>query len=213
MRSLEHAIASRIDSRASIVGCDFRATVMTRAWVAKPMTAEDGREGRTLATLAFALGVWGAVLGILNIVYGIGGSGEHKLKVVWAAYLSVGQLYPDLYVDDMVFRPMSDTVFMILSIGLIAWGGSCLHKSTEGGIVAWIQGVFTSDCWLSLMSTKEAGDKMTMAMWCIVLGLVFYIYQSIVHWNWVDVGVYSVTAALLGFGCALMFAAQAEAQE
>ncbi len=54
---------------------------------------------------------------------------------------------------------------------------------------------------------------MTAAMWCIVLGLVFYIYQSIVHWNWVDVGVYSVTAALLGFGVALLFAAKAEMEE
>ena len=187
--------------------------VMTSAWVADPMTAEDGREGRTLATLAFALGVWATALGVLNILYGIGGSGEHKLKVVWAAYLSVGQLYPDLYVDDMVYRPMSDTVFMILALGLTAWGGVRLHNSTEGGVVAWIRGVFTSECWLSLMSTKEAGEKMTMAMWCILLGIVFYVYQSIVHWNWVDVGVYSVTAALLGFGCALMFAAQAEAQE
>ncbi|MEE2759672.1 MAG: hypothetical protein VYA86_06820 [Candidatus Thermoplasmatota archaeon] len=186
---------------------------MTSAWVAEPMSTDDGREGRTLATLAFALGVWGMALGILNIMFGIGGSGEHKLKVVWAAYLSVGQLYPDLYVDDMVYRPMSDTVFMILTIGLTAWGGSCLHKSTEGGIVAWIRGVFTCDSWLSLMSTKEAGEKMTVAMWCILLGIVFYVYQSIVHWNWVDVGVYSVTAALLGFGCALMFAAQAESQE
>ena len=70
--------------------------VMTSAWVAEPMTVENGREGRTLATLAFALGVWATVLGVLNILYGIGGSGEHKLKVVWAAYLSVGQLYPCL---------------------------------------------------------------------------------------------------------------------
>ena len=92
---------------------------MTSAWVAEPMTAEDGREGRTLATLAFALGVWATVLGVLNILYGIGGSGEHKLKVVWAAYLSVGQLYPDLYVADMVYRPMSDTVFMILAPDLL----------------------------------------------------------------------------------------------
>ncbi|HII63625.1 MAG TPA: hypothetical protein HA279_08375, partial [Candidatus Poseidoniaceae archaeon] len=46
---------------------------MTSAWVAEPMTAEDGREGRTLATLAFALGVWATILGVLNILYGIGG--------------------------------------------------------------------------------------------------------------------------------------------
>ena len=183
---------------------------MTRAWVAGPMTAENGHEGRALASLAFALGLWATILGVLNITCGIGGTAENKLKVVWAAYLSVGKLYPDLFTADMVYRPMSDSVFMILSIGLMGWGGRCIHNSTEGGIVAWLQGVVTCDSWLSLMSTKEAGGQMTAAMWCIVLGLGFYIYQSVVHWNWVDVGVYSVTAALLGFGVALMFAAKAE---
>jgi len=178
-----------------------------------PMTADDGHEGRTLASLAFALGLWATVLGILNIMCGIGGTAENKLKVVWAAYLSVGQLYPELFTSDMVYRPASDSVFMLLSLGLMAWGGLRLQKSTEGGIVAWIKGIVTCDSWLSLMSTKEAGGKMTVAMWCIVVGLGFYIYQSIVHWNWVDVGVYSVTAALLGFGGALMFAAKAEMEE
>jgi len=185
---------------------------MTRASVAEPMTAEDGHEGRSLASLAFALGLWATVLGLLNIICGIGGTAENKLKVVWAAYLSVGQLYPDLFTSDMVYRPFSDTVFMALSIGLMAWGGRCLHNSTEGGIVAWMRSVVTCESWLSLMSMKEAGGKMTAAMWCILLGLVFYIYQSIVHWNWVDVGVYSVTAALLGFGVALVFSAKAEAE-
>ena len=82
-----------------------------------------------------------------------------------------------------------------------------------GGIVGWLQNLVTCDSWLSLMSMKEAGGQMTASMWCIVLGIGFYVYQSIVHWNWVDVGVYSVTASLLGFGVALMFAAKAEMQE
>ena len=54
---------------------------------------------------------------------------------------------------------------------------------------------------------------MTAAMWCLVIGEVFYLYQGLIHWNWVDVGVYSVTAALLGFGYALSFAAHAEADQ
>ena len=174
------------------------------------MSAGNGHDGRGLASLAFALGLWATILGILNIMYGIGGNNR---KVVWAAYLSVGQLYPDLFTTDMVYRPFSDSVFLALSIGLMGWGGRCIHNSTDGGIVAWVQGIVTCDSWLSLMSTNEAGGKMTAAMWCIVLGLVFYIYQSIVHWNWVDVGVYSVTAALLGFGVALVFAAKAEMKE
>ena len=40
---------------------------MTRAWVAGPMTAENGHEGRALASLAFGLGLWATILGVLNI--------------------------------------------------------------------------------------------------------------------------------------------------
>ena len=94
-------IAYRTDSRADIRGPVLRATVMTTTWVAEPMTAENGHGGRGLASLAFALGMWATILGILNIMYGIGGTAENKLKVVWAAYLSVGQLYPCLlYTSD-----------------------------------------------------------------------------------------------------------------
>jgi len=193
---------------------DPRTTVMTKAPVAGPMTTDDGsRDCRMLASLAFGLGLWAVMLGVINILFGAHGTPENKLKVVWAAYLSMGTLYPDLYTTDMVFRPFSDTVFMILGLGLTAWGGKCLHESTEGGIVAWLKDLATNEAWLSLMSTKEAGGRMTAAMWCLVIGEVFYLYQGLVHWNWVDVGVYSVTAALLGFGFALIFAAQAEADQ
>ena len=121
---------------------------MTKASVAAPRTADAGHDGRTLASLAFALGLWATILGILNIVYGIGGTTENKMKVVWAAYLSVGQLYPDLFTADMVYRPFSDSVFMILSIGLMTWGGRCLHNSTEGGYC----GLDSRSCDLRLMA-------------------------------------------------------------
>lgn len=181
--------------------------------VARPMTSEGSGDCRTLSALGFGLGAWALLLGVINILCGAHGTPENKLKVVWAAYLSMGTLYPDLYTTDMVFRPFSDGVFMLMAIGLTGYCGHCLHKSTEGGIIAWVKGLVTCDCWLSLVSMREAGGRMTAAMWCIVLGEVFYLYHGIVHWNWVDVGVYSVTAALLGFGFALLFAAQAERDE
>jgi hypothetical protein len=187
---------------------------MTMTLVAQPMaTGNSEGDSRTVATLAFVLGLWATCLGVINLVYGAYGTPENKLKVVWAAYLSMGTLYPDLYTADMVYRPASDSVFMILSLGLTIWGGKQLHDSTEGGIAQWFKDFVTCDSWLSLMSMKEAGGRMTAAMWCLVTGGIFYIYQGIEHWNWVDVGVYSVTASLLGFGCALMFAAKAENQE
>ena len=187
---------------------------MTSALVAGPMAADERGGGScAIATLAFILGLWATCLGIINIMFGAHGTPEHKLKVVWAAYLSMGSLYPDLYTTDMVFRPFSDSVFMLLSLGLTGWGAKTLHDSTDGGLLQWMKNIVTCDSWLSLMSMKEAGGRMTAAMWCLVIGSVFYIYQGIQHWNWVDVGVYSVTASLLGFGCALMYAAKADTDE
>jgi hypothetical protein len=186
---------------------------MTRATVAGPMTSEGKGDCRCLASLGFGLGVWALVLGVINLVCGAYGSPENKFKVVWAAYLSMGSLYPDLYTADMVFRPYSDTIFLLLGATLTGVCAKCIHDQTEGGFGAWLKCVLLGDHWLSLMSTKESGGTMTAAMWCIVLGMGFYIYRGIVHWNWVDVGVYSVTASLLGFGFALMFAAGAENEE
>ncbi len=188
--------------------------VMTRPPVAGPMADnERGGGSRAVSTLALILGLWATCLGVINIIFGAHGTPENKLKVVWAAYLSMGSLYPDLYTTDTVFRPYSDSVFMLLAVGLTAWGGKTLHDSTEGGLLQWLKNIATCDSWLSLMSMKEAGGRMTAAMWCLVIGSIFYIYQGIQHWNWVDVGVYSVTASLLGFGCALMYAAKAESEE
>ena len=42
-----------------------------------------------------------------------------------------------------------------------------------------------------------------MAAWCLLLGLAFYLYFGIVSQGWIDVGVYSVTIALMAAGVAL----------
>ncbi|HHZ74365.1 MAG TPA: hypothetical protein EYN58_04160 [Candidatus Poseidoniales archaeon] len=48
---------------------------------------------------------------------------------------------------------------------------------------------------------------MTAAAWCLLLGIGFYTYWSIVHWAWTDIGVYAVTAPLIAFGFGLRFLA------
>ena len=169
------------------------------------MTEDASRFNSTCGAIAFLLGLWASFLGVLNIAVG---AYVGQKKVVWAGFLTMGTLYPDSFTSDPVFRPMSDTVFMALSLGLLGYGVWKLNQ-TEGGIVGWIQRAATHKMWLSLFST-DAGAKMTAAAWCILLGEVFYLYRGFVHWNWVDVGVYSITIALVGFGFALKYAAEVE---
>ena len=57
---------------------------------------------------------------------------------------------------------------------------------------------------------KDAGVALNpRAAWCLLLGLAFYLYFGIAHKGWIDVGVYSVTIALMAAGVALNHASRA----
>jgi hypothetical protein len=65
--------------------------------------------------------------------------------------------------------------------------------------------------WTSLVSGNEkGGTTMTAAAWCLFLGFAFYIYWAIVHWAWVDIGVYAVAVPFIGFGFGLRYLALVE---
>ncbi len=184
-----------------------------RSSVAASMSDEspdDSGRCQTIATFSFALGIYTTILWIVNTISGAYGSPGATKKVVWASALSMGELYPHYYVDDMSFRPYSDTVFLLISLGLLGYGAWKLHEGTEGGFGAWATKQLDCSCFKSLFSVTETGPMGTVGAWCILLGFGFYVYECIQYWNWVDVGVYSVTAALLGFGFALTYAASAE---
>jgi hypothetical protein len=77
-----------------------------------------------------------------------------------------------------------------------------------------MRGLVTNPLWFSLLSSKEKGGwSMTLAAWCLILGIGLYIMRGIVYWNWVDPGVYAVCAPLVAFGFALKFSAEADATE
>jgi len=42
-----------------------------------------------------------------------------------------------------------------------------------------------------------------------LLGFVFYFYYGIVNTGWIDIGVYSISIALIAFGLGLLMAANA----
>jgi hypothetical protein len=162
--------------------------------------------GQAFSSLIFGLGVWGLILGIVNVVFGAVVAGERK--VVWAGYLTMGFLWPEPYSDEMIYRPWSDTVFLAMAITGIAWGAWGLHQRVEGSFQAWVKGIFFHPIWTSLISGREEGGMtMTAAAWCLLFGFGFYAYWSVVHWAWTDIGVYAVTAPLVAFGFGLRFLA------
>ena len=46
-----------------------------------------------------------------------------------------------------------------------------------------------------------------MGAWCLLLGVINYLYFGLTATGWIDPGVYSVTIGLLSFGFALVYAA------
>ena len=173
------------------------AVDMVLGWIKSP--------GKTFSSLIFGLGVWGLILGIVNVTLGAVVAGERK--IVWAGYLTMGYLWDDPY-SEMIYRPYSDTVFIGMALVGILWGAYGINQKVEGGFQAWISGVIFNPIWTSLVSgSEEGGMTMSAAAWCLLLGLGFYAYWSIVHWAWTDIGVYAVTAPLLAFGFGLRYLA------
>ena len=157
------------------------------------------------SSIIFGLGIWGLILGVVNVLFGAVIAGERK--VVWAGYLTMGYLWDEPY-SEMIYRPYSDTVFLGMAIVGFLWGAWVLHQKVDGGIQAWIKGVFFNPIWTSLVSgSEEGGMKMSGAAWCLLLGFGFYTYWCVVHWAWTDIGVYAVTAPLIAFGFGLRYLA------
>ncbi len=176
------------------------AVSMLLEWVKAP--------GKAFSSLIFGLGVWGLILGVVNVTFGAVVAGERK--VVWAGYLTMGYLWDEPY-SEMIYRPYSDTVFLGMAIVGILWGTYGLNQKVEGGFQAWIKGVIFNPIWTSLVSGKEEGGMtMSAAAWCLLIGFGFYAYWSVVHWAWTDIGVYAVTAPLLTFGFGLRYLALVE---
>ena len=90
---------------------------------------------------------------------------------------------------------------------MIGYGGREINNSK--GINAWIIGLVKNDTWPALADPYLGGGQRTMAAWCLLLGLIFYIWWGINHTGWFDVGVYSVFIALMSAGFALDHASRA----
>ena len=108
--------------------------------------------------------------------------------------------------DGFHFEVLGDTIFIAACLGLIAFGARTVNQN--GSMADWAKGLLINDTWPALNDPSLGGGQRTMAAWCLLLGLAFYLYIGISHSGWVDVGVYSVFIALMASGFALYHASR-----
>ena len=150
------------------------------------------------------LGVWGLVLAALNMfsmahpTYHVSWGGLLTFEATNAAF---GEAK-----DGFHFEVLGDTIFIAACLGLIAFGARTVNQN--GSMAEWVKGLLINDTWPALNDPSLGGGQRTMAAWCLLLGLAFYLYFGISHSGWIDVGVYSVFIALMASGFALNHASR-----
>lgn len=150
------------------------------------------------------LGVWGLVLAALNMfsmahpTYHVSWGGLLTFEATNAAF---GEAK-----DGFHFEVLGDTIFIAACLGLIAFGARTVNQN--GSMADWVKGLLINDTWPALNDPSLGGGQRTMAAWCLLLGLAFYLYFGISHSGWIDVGVYSVFIALMASGFALNHASR-----
>lgn len=156
---------------------------------------------RTISIWFFALGAWILLVGILNVLVMAHPTG----KISWISFLSLGTFGQilDTETSNQGFSVLSDGAFLTMGLVLIGLGAKGINTHFEGGMAAWLKNLFLNDYWLAMMNAEEGGWRKTFSSWLLAIGIIFYFYWGIAHTGWIDPGVYSVAAALIGFGIAL----------
>ena len=164
---------------------------------------------RTLSNWFVGLGALGIFLAILNLA----GEIHPNYRVSWSGVLTFE--ITNKAFEDMSTAPpfvLSDIVFIAIC-GLFAGLGLRTINNYDGGLSAWFKSIFVNQTWMSLADPDVGGWYKTTGAWCLLLGIVNYLYFGICATGWIDPGVYSVTIGLMAFGFALVYAANAPEPE
>ena len=159
-----------------------------------------------------AFGVWGTLVGVLNL-FGAAYRVADGLRLAWPSVLSMG--YIDGGSSSEFFwltnqgPSLGDVAFLGLTIAMLVTGFMVIQRSMEGGIVAWLNAVFSPNFWKALVNPDHGGWSLTQSAWSILIGVIFYLFWGISYRNWVDVGVYSVSIAFVAYGFAMRMVANA----
>tara|TARA_B000000475_G_scaffold114482_1_gene92667 strand:+ start:1173 stop:1763 length:591 start_codon:yes stop_codon:yes gene_type:complete len=152
-----------------------------------------------------AIGAWGLVLAVLNIL----GEIHPSYRVSWGGLLTF-ELLADAFGDKDTAATFvaGDAVFMLICGLLVSLGLKSINESNEGGLAGFLQSMVINDTWPALVG-GEGGMMRSAGAWCLLLGFGFYIAYSAVYDAWIDLGVYSVSITLVAFGFALNAASRA----
>jgi len=177
--------------------------------------ADEGTTGflvpsKRISGWLFILSIWGILLWFLNLLKMATPTGD---KVVWSSLLSIGLIGGDYQTTNPDFRLYSDGIFIILCVivNLLAIRG--ISSNVDGGIKGWLMNI-RSDFWPALVDISNPGGvRKTVSLWCILIGVSFYVTWGILNSGWVDAGVYAVAAPFVVFGWAFGKLADAQALE
>ena len=153
----------------------------------------------TLSKWYIAVGAWGLTLAILNSL----GYIHPTYRVSWGGLLTF-EAFADAFghKEDAPVFVLGDLVFVGACLALLGLGLNSINEKVEGGVAGFAQSLFVNDTWPALVGA-EGGIMRSIGAWCLLLGFSFYIYYSILHMTWIDLGVYSVSITLVAFGFAL----------
>jgi hypothetical protein len=149
-----------------------------------------------LARWYLAIGTIGLLLAIINL----SGQVHPTYRISWAGLLTME--FTNAAFEMKSTAPAfvaSDAVFMLMCGGLVALALKTIN-SQEDGLSGFFSSLVKNDLWVSLASTEIGGWYLTGAAWCILSGIVFYVYWGISYMTWIDPGVYVVTIALIASG-------------
>ena len=179
--------------------------------VAKSMSEDNGdsttilemmmNPNKTLANWFVSFGLLGLFLAVLNLV----GCIHPSYRVSWGGVFTLeatNKAFGSL--DDAAAFVPSDAVFMAICAGLVFLGFKTINQQ-DGGVVAWFKSIFVNETWPALADPSVGGWSRLAGAWCLLLGVVNYLYFGLNSIGWIDPGVYSVTIALLSFGLALNY--------
>ena len=156
---------------------------------------------KTLANWFVAVGLLGLFLAVLNLA----GCIHPKYRVSWGGVFTLEMTNKAFgYLDDAPAFVASDAIFMALCAGMVFLGIKTINQQ-EGGLVNWFKSIFINETWPALADPSVGGWSRLLGAWCLLLGVVNYIYFGLNATGWIDPGVYSLTIGLLAFGFALNY--------
>ena len=154
---------------------------------------------KTLAKWFVSIGFLGLFLAILNLT----GNIHPNYRVSWGGVFTLEAFNMAFgSVDDAPTFVISDAIFIIFC-GALTFLGIRTINEQEGGVSEWFKSLFVNETWPALADPYHGGWSRLSGAWCLLLGVINYLYFGLKSTGWIDPGVYSVTIGLLAFGFAL----------